>query len=169
MKRLALSLMLPALLLAWAPAQAVPSTAKDLSWREWNSGVKEAGSSDRFVLVDVYTDWCGWCKRMDRDVYSQREVRDYLSQKFVVVKLDAESETPASYEGKSYTARTLANRFRVNSYPTTIFLRPGGSHIANVPGYVPADRFLLLLKYIGEGHLDRGIAFDDFVKQQAKH
>jgi len=149
------------------PAWGAPAASRDVAWRDWNSGFKEAGATERPVLVDVYTDWCGWCRRMERDVYSRSDVRDYVSRHFVTVKLNAESDAPAVYEGKSYTARTLAQRFRVNGYPTTIFLRPGGNHIANVPGYVPADRFLLLLRYIGEGHLDRGVLYDDFVKQQS--
>jgi len=144
-----------------APAHALGPT-----WKDWNSGLKEAATAGRPVLVDVYTDWCTWCKRMDQDVYTRPEVREYLSQHFVTVKLNAEYSTAARYDGKQYTSRTLAERFRVSGYPTTIFLRPDGNHIANVPGYVPADRFLLLLHYIGDGHMDRGVSYDDFVKQQ---
>jgi thioredoxin-related protein len=143
---------------------AVPARAADALWRDWNSGLREAGSSSRPVIVDVYTDWCGWCKRMDRDVYARKEVRDYLTKKFVAIRLDAEGSEAAQYEGKSFTSRSLAARFRVTGYPTTIFLTPGGAHLANVPGYIPAERFVLLLHYIGDGHLDRGISFDDFVK-----
>jgi thioredoxin-related protein len=103
---------------------------------------------------------------MDRDVYSRSDVREYLSRRFVTVKLNAEANVSANYEGKAYTARALAARFRVTGYPTTIFLHAEGDHIANVPGYVPADRFLLLLRYIGDGHLDRGVSFDDFAKKE---
>jgi len=145
---------------------AAPTHASTPVWRDWNTGLKEAASAGRPVLVDVYTDWCTWCKRMDQDVYTRPEVREYLSQHFVMVKLNAEYSTPARYDGKQYTSRTLAERFRVNGYPTTIFLRADGNHIANVPGYVPADRFLLLLRYIGDGHMDRGVSYDDFVKQK---
>lgn len=131
-------------------------------WRDWNTGLKEAGASGRPILVDVYTEWCGWCKRMERDVYQRGDVRDYLARRFVTVKIDAEAAAPARYQGKTYTSRSLAARFRVSGYPTTIFLRSDGEHLANVPGYVPADRFLLLLRYIGDGHLDRGESFDEF-------
>jgi len=162
---IAFAALLAAITLA-VPAHAGRETGPDLAWRDWNSGLKEAGASSRPVLVDVYTDWCGWCRRMEKDVYSRSDVRDYVNKHFVLVKLDAESDAPAMYEKKSYTGRTLAERFRVSGYPTTIFLRPGGNHIANVPGYVPADRFMLLLRYIGDGHLDRGVLYDDFVKQQ---
>ena len=138
---------------------------QELNWRGWDDGLREAAAAKRPVLVDVYTDWCGWCKRMDRDVYSQGPIRDYLSQRFVTVKLNAESQKTARYDGKSLTSRSLAAHFRVTGYPTTVFLRPGGEHLVNVPGYVPAPRFLLLLRYVGDGYLDRGVPFDEFVKK----
>ena len=156
------------LMLAFLLACGTPlSAAAQVQWRDWSAGVKDAEASKRPILVDVYTDWCGWCKRMDRDVYARPEVREYLNKRFVAVKLDAEDETAATYEGRKYSHRTLAARFRVTGYPTTIFLRAGGDHIANVPGYVPPDRFLLLLKYIGDGHLDRGVSFETFSQQNA--
>ena len=136
-------------------------------WRGWDQGLREASASRRPVLVDVYTDWCGWCKRMDRDVYVRSDVREYLSHRFVAIKLNAESAASASYQGKTFTSRSLAARFRVDGYPTTIFLRPGGEHMANVPGYLDADRLLLLLHYIGDGYLDRGVSFDEFVKRSS--
>ena len=120
-------------------------------WRTWNDGLKQAGAAKRPVIVDVYTDWCGWCRRMDRDVYARREISDYLRQKFVTIRLNAEARDAAHYEGREYTSQDLAQRFRVSGYPTTIFLRSTGEHMANVPGYVPADRFLLLLRYVAGG------------------
>jgi len=104
---------------------------------------------------------------MDRDVYANPEVREYLSSRFVTIKLDAEAVDPARYEGRSYTSTTLAERFKVTSYPTTIFLKSNGQHSINVPGYVPAERFLMVLRYIGDGHLDRGVAWDTFNRKQA--
>jgi thioredoxin-related protein len=148
-------------LVASIPARAAGA---DGLWRDWNTGLREAGSSSKPVLVDVHTEWCGWCKRMNRDVYARKDVREYLQKHFVTISLDAEGGEAAQYEGKTFTSRSLAARFRVTGYPTTIFLAPDGAHLANVPGYIPAERFLLLLRYIGDGHLDRGVAFDDFVK-----
>jgi thioredoxin-related protein len=158
-------LVLAAPLLAFSDAQTAAREKE--TWRGWDQGLREANASQRPVLVDVYTDWCGWCKRMDRDVYSRSDIREYLSRRFVTVKLNAESPASAKYQGKTFTSRSLAARFRVNGYPTTIFLRPGGEHLANVPGYLDGDRFLLLLHYVGDGHLDRGVTFDEFVKQSS--
>jgi thioredoxin-related protein len=150
-----------------APAPARAQAAGDALWRNWNDGLREAGESQRPIVVDVYTDWCGWCKRMDRDVYSRSDVREYLSKRFVPVRLNAESSALALYEGRNLSSRALAARFRVSGYPTTVFLRSGGEHVVNVPGYVDADRFLLLLRYVGDGHLDRGVSFQDFVKKSS--
>lgn len=138
------------------------AAGRELNWREWDEGLREAAASRRPVLVDVYTDWCGWCKRMDRDVYTKSDVRDYLSRKFVTVKLDAEAAEPAHYQDQNFTSRSLAARFDITGYPTTIFLRANGDHLINAPGYIPADRFLLLLRYIGDGYMDRGVSWEDF-------
>jgi thioredoxin-related protein len=167
MPALRLTIVSVALVLAMTAPMALAGESKP-EWRRWDPGLAEAEQSGRPVLVDVYTQWCGWCRRMERDVYSRPEVREYLNRNFVSVKIDAEAPDAAQYEGKAYTSRSLAARFRVTGYPTTIFLRPDGAHLANVPGYVPADRFLLLLRYIGDGHLDRGESFEAFVKQESK-
>jgi thioredoxin-related protein len=160
------TLLLAALtLLMGSSVPAAAGRAPGVAWRSWDRGLEEARAAGRPVLVDVYTDWCGWCRRMDADVYTRPEVLDYLSRKFVTIKLDAEAQDAARYDGRSFTSRSLAARFGVSSYPTTIFLRPAGDHLVNVPGYVDADRFLLLLQYIGDGHMDRGVSFQDFAKQ----
>lgn len=131
-------------------------------WRGWDDGLAEAAKREVPVVVDVYTDWCGWCKRMDRDVYARADVREYLEANFVPVKINAESSTKASYMGKDLTSRTLAAGFRVTGYPTTIFLRADGKHMVSVPGYIPREQFMLVLRYIAEGHMDRGVDFRDF-------
>src|SRR5262245_47445683 len=105
--RLACSALL-VLALGVAPrAQAAES--KGVAWGGWDSGLREASATKRPVLVDVYTDWCGWCRRMERDVYARSDVRDYLARRFVTVKLDAESNGAAQYEGEATTSRALAN------------------------------------------------------------
>lgn len=163
MKRIVLAA-LGALVLVLAP---FPSARAAGSWRGWDAGLAEAGKAGRPVLVDVYTDWCGWCKRMDRDVYARADVQQFLSRRFVTVKLNAESSEAVRYQGKGYTARTLAARFGVTGYPTTIFLSGKGAHLGNVPGYIPPDKFLLLLRFIGDGHAEKGESFDEFARTQS--
>jgi thioredoxin-related protein len=151
---------------AWVSG-ARAAGAEDVEWLGWNKAMAEAASKDRPILVDVYTNWCGWCKRMDRDVYARADVRQYLSRHFVAVRLNAESLDEVRFEDRAYTLRGLAQRFHVSGYPTTIFLKSNGEHLASVPGYVPADRFKLLLRYIGEDHIGRGVQWPDFERTAA--
>ena len=153
--------------LAAASSQHVPAAAAPppaVVWRSWDRGLEEARASGRPILVDVYTDWCGWCRRMKADVYARPEVRAYLAERFVTVSLNAEGADAASHEGRSYTSRSLAARFGVSGYPTTLFLRADGGHQVYVPGYVEPVRFLQVLRFIGEGHMDRGVSFQEFSK-----
>ena len=165
--KLARTLLLISLPLWPTASPAAEAGRAELAWLGWNQGIAEASATKRPLLVDVYTDWCGWCKRMDRDVYSRDDVRGYLNRYFVVVRLNAESTDEARFGGRTLTSRALAQQLRVSGYPTTIFLRSNGEHIANVPGYIPADRFKLMLQYIGEDHIGRGQSSQDFEKSAA--
>lgn len=148
------------LLLLMLPA--VPGHAAGVAWRGWNEGLSAAAKSSRPMIVDVYTDWCGWCKRMDRDTYARADVSDYLNRHFVMVRLNAESNERLRYEGRELSARALAGGFQVTGYPTTIFLHPNGEHMVSVPGYLAPDKFMKLVRYIGDGAMDRGVKWEDY-------
>ncbi len=154
-----LTLLLLATTTAAAPVRAV-------EWKAWDAGLASAAASRRPVLVDVYTDWCRWCRQMDRDVYGRPDVERYLDEHFVTVKLNAEGGEAVSYKGRTFSSRSLASSFDVSGYPTTIFLAANGDHLVNVPGYVEPGRFLLLLRFIGDGHMERGVTWDEFVKKE---
>lgn len=147
---------------ATKPAAGKAATAP--SWRNWDAGLAEANKTGRPVLVDVYTDWCGWCKRMDRDVYSKPEMIDYLSRNWVVVRINAEASTLAHYQGRETTEAAIAQQFGISSYPTTMMLKPSGEFLVNVPGYLPAPDFKTVLRFVAEGHMERGEKFEDFRK-----
>jgi thioredoxin-related protein len=148
--------------------RAAAAAAAELNWLSWNQAMAEAASTGRPLLIDVYTDWCGWCKRMDKDVYARDDVREYLKRKFIPVKLNAESAEEVRVGEQTMTARALAQQLRVSGYPTTIFLKPNGrDQIARVPGYIPAERFGLMMRYIGEDHIGRGVSWQEFEKSAA--
>ena|SRR2546426_8717220 len=167
MKRFSTLLLLSLLLSPALGRAGTPRRAEEPGWLTWDQGMSEASSTGRPMLVDVYTDWCGWCKRMDRDVYARDDVREYLSRHFILVKLNAESPEEARFGDRTFTLRALAQQLRVTGYPTTVFLKPNGEHIANVPGYVPADRFKVMLQYIGEDHIGRGVSWQEFEKSSS--
>jgi thioredoxin-related protein len=122
-----------------------------------NDALKSAKEQDKKVIVDVYTDWCGWCKKMDADVYTKQDIKDLVDDNFIFYKLNAEGNEKINYNGKQYTASDLASFFEVSGYPTTVFLEPDGKVIEynynkvkmnNLPGYFKADQFQKVLEFI---------------------
>jgi uncharacterized protein YyaL (SSP411 family) len=114
----------------------------------------------RPILVDLYTDWCGWCKVMDRKTYAHAEVSKYISQRFYPVKINAEARDALQWRGKDfgYNADARIHDFAIFltngqlSFPHTVFLVPGDPAPQAIPGYLEVPDMELLLKYFGEGH-----------------
>jgi thiol-disulfide isomerase/thioredoxin len=84
----------------------------------------------RLVLVDFYTVWCGPCKKLDQTTWKDQQVRDWLSSEAICLKVDAEKDVP------------LAEKYRINVYPTVLLLRPDGTEIDRLVGYRDAQTFL---------------------------
>lgn len=140
--------------------------ADALVWKGYGAAVRDAKKSGRKILVDVYTVWCGWCKRMDRDVYARADVIRILSSSFELVKLNAESSAQHEVDGVAYSEKEIASGYGVTGYPTTIFLNADAEGITVLPGYIKPDQFLAVLEYIGK-ELYKTTSWDAFLKSKS--
>lgn len=134
-------------------------------WKKFGEAISEAGSANKMVVVDVYTDWCGWCKRMDAEVYGDSTVQAALREHFIAVKLDAESSTKHTVQGREASEREIAKSFGVSGYPTTVFLSPKGELITVLPGYIDKQTFVHVLEYIQSGSY-RTTRWNDFLQSR---
>jgi thioredoxin-related protein len=124
-----------------------------IAWRDPGAALNEARRDKKLVLVDVEVTWSAWCTRMQRTTYADPGVREDIARSFVPARLDAEEDDRrVYYEGRPLSHRGFADRFRVSTYPTTVFLLPDGTPITRVPGYVAPARFRTLLRFVAEGH-----------------
>ncbi|MBZ0201684.1 MAG: DUF255 domain-containing protein [Ignavibacteria bacterium] len=139
---------------------AFSSSVSLYSQLSFNDALAKAKSEDKMIIVDVYTDWCGWCKKMDAEVYGNSVIKEIVEEYFIFVKLDAEGTGSITYNGKNYTGESLAAYFEATGYPTTVFLEPDGKLIEfkydthkmkNIPGYFSVKDFKKILKYFKDG------------------
>jgi thiol-disulfide isomerase/thioredoxin len=113
---------------AAALAGADEGPFRDLSLDRARQAATDGGK--RLVLVDFYTVWCGPCKKLDETTWKDQQVRDWLSNEAICLKVDAEKDVP------------LAEKYRINVYPTVLLLRPDGAEIDRLVGYRDAKAFL---------------------------
>lgn len=126
------------------------SEDKKINWLTIEEVEKLSKEKPRKIFVDVYTDWCGWCKRMDATTFADAAVIDYVNENYYAVKLNAESGDNISLKGINTTGAELARSFRVSSYPTIVFIDETFHNVTPVPGYRKAKEFHDILKQFNE-------------------
>lgn len=148
------TVLLAAMLLPFAVANRSLTFASEntLPWKSFNEGFAEAKKQNKKMLIDVYTDWCSWCKKMDSQTYADKTVAKYLKERYVLVKLNAESAKKLFYKDKEYTEREFSAAFGISGYPATLFLKSDGEAITIYPGFADAKRFLDVASFIAEDH-----------------
>lgn len=123
--------MLMVLMLSWSIAQA-QGIAFESEGATLTQATAKAKSENKLVFVDCYTQWCGPCKKMARDIFPQEKVGKYMNARFVNLKIDME----ASY------ADGLAKEWQVSGYPTFIIFNADGKEIGRFMGGSDADNFI---------------------------
>ena len=124
--------------------------AGDLKWYDYDKGAKLAKTENKIILVDFYTDWCGWCKKMDATTYKNDKVVDYLNKYFVAVKLNPEKKSSLSYKGQNTNSGQLARDAGVNGFPATGFFTSNEEFLGVISGYIAPEDFIDLLSKVVE-------------------
>ncbi len=121
-------------------------------WLDWNTGYEKAAKEGKIVLVDAYTTWCGWCKKMDADTYANPQVARYLNEHFVTIKFNPE----VAYAGYKVGDQIVDNQQlysllcqgKSTGFPTTYFITISKNTLNIDVGYKgPAD-FLKVLSEV---------------------
>ena len=151
------------LLLATACLFFSTAASAQIEWMSWEEAVAANKKQPKKMLVDVYTEWCGWCKKMDKMVFTDPKVAAYVKENFYAVKFDAEQKKTIQYDGFEFKFNPNATRRGVHdlavalldsrmSYPSLVYLDEKRDRISISPGFKAADKLINELKFIQGGH-----------------
>lgn len=131
------------------------STASDgskLNWLTIDDLDKIDPKEGKKILVDVYTDWCGWCKVMDKNTFSNPEVIAHLEENFHVIKFNAEQKESITFNGNTYNFKASGRRGYNElaaemldgrlSYPSIVYFDEAKQKLISIPGYKKPDQLL---------------------------
>jgi thioredoxin-related protein len=160
MKRLVFIAALATAIVTAMSFRTAPS--EEVKWLTIEEAVEKSKTEKRKIFVDVYTDWCGWCKVMDKNTFSEPKVARILNEKFYPVKFNAEQRQDVVLNGHTYKFITVENRgyhelaaALLNnqlSYPTVVFLDDNFNMIQPLPGYLKPEEFHPVIEFIGGDH-----------------
>lgn len=141
------SLILALSVLGYASAGPKPSAAQSIKWRSFDTALAVADSTDRWILVDVYAPWCGWCYKMKRETYPA--VLNSTDLPFVLTRINRDdSDTTHRYRGRRLSSRRLAKALGAEGVPAVVILDAAGKRVMTVSGFVSPDLLVRILAYI---------------------
>jgi thioredoxin-related protein len=144
------------------PVESQPAEESTVKWMTFEEAVERSKTEKRKIFIDVYTDWCGWCKVMDKKTFSDPNVAKLLNEKFYPVKFNAEQTGDVQFNGTTFkfvgeggrgvhqlAAALLSNKL---SYPTVVFLDENFRIVHPLAGFHDAPQFHKIAQFIGEDY-----------------
>ena len=155
-------------------ASAQLLTTGSVNWMTLEQALKKQEKEPRKIFIDVYTDWCGWCKKMDAATFTHPVIAKYLNEKYYAVKFNAEQKDSIVFQGKTFinqnpegtrNAHDLAVAMLQGKmgYPSIVFLDEKSNVITSVSGFQqPQGLEPILNFFIDDKHLTT--KWEDFQK-----
>lgn len=138
----------------------VNSVAQEINWVSMNEALELQKKNPKKIMIDVYTNWCGPCKMLDKNTFQNPDVANYVNANYYAVKFNGEGNDVVNYKGKSFnnpnynpelanrrnSAHTLASYLQISAYPTIVFMDEKAEVIAPIRGYQTPPQLELYLK-----------------------
>jgi thioredoxin-related protein len=141
--------------------------AQEINWVSLNKALELQKENPKKIMIDVYTNWCGPCKLLDKKTFHNKDVVAFVNENYYAVKFNGEGNESVNYKGKSYgnpnydknkankrnSAHELANFMGINAYPTIAFLNEKSDFIIPLRGFQDAQQLEFYLKlFIDDKH-----------------
>ncbi|MFW6096287.1 MAG: thioredoxin family protein [Bacteroidota bacterium] len=133
---------------------------QEVKWHSFEEAIEKNKSNPKKILIDVYTDWCGWCDKMKEETFNHPDIAEYINKHFYAVRFDAESSEEITFRGETFKKEGNKKRSPHQlavallqgkmSYPSVAYLNEDNQLITAVPGFYGAKDMEVLLKYFVE-------------------
>jgi len=133
-----------------------------IKWMTFEEAVEASQETPKKIFIDVYTSWCGWCKRMDARTFSNPDIAKYMNEHYYAVKLDGEQKETIQFMDNSFkfipngrrgyhelAAALLDGKL---SYPSCVVMSEKMQRITTIPGFRDPYDMDTVLRYIAEDH-----------------
>ena len=134
--------------------------AQEINWLSFEDAVAAQKENPKKIIMDAYTAWCGWCKKMDKETFKNKDIVNYINEHFYAVKFDAEGNDEINFKGNEFTnpnydpskskgrnsSHQLSQYFSIRSFPTIVYLDEDANLISPIPGYKTPQQLELFLK-----------------------
>jgi protein disulfide-isomerase len=120
---------------------------------DYKKAQQEATAANKFLLLDFTgSDWCGWCRKFDKEILSQPQFKDYARENLVLLEVDFPRAKPQSVELKKQNLE-LAQQYQIQGFPTIVVLNGDGQKLWQYDGYFPdgPDAFIAQLEKLRKG------------------
>jgi thioredoxin-related protein len=149
----------------------MPQAKEQINWMSFDQAVAQNKIHPKKIFIDVFTSWCGWCKRMDATTYTDKDLIEYMNKNFYAVRLDAETNDTFHFNNHIFVnpgqGRNSVNELAYSlldgkmSYPTTVYLDEKFNRLSMAPGYLSTDDLKVILKYFAENKY-KTLSYQDY-------
>jgi thioredoxin-related protein len=138
-----------------------PASAQ-INWISFEDAQTMNQKEPRKFIIDVFTQWCGYCKKMDKATFQQSDISSYINENYYAIKFDAETKTDINFKDRvfkyvrsgnsGYHELAVEITFGKLSYPTIVFLDEQMNVIQPIPGYKDPESMDMIMKYFAENY-----------------
>lgn len=136
-------------------------SAQQINWMTMNDALAAQKRQPKKIFMDVYTTWCGPCKLLDKNTFSDKDVIEFINKNYYAVKFNAEGTEKITFQDFTYTnpnyqegrkgrnaTHFFADALKLRGYPSLVFFKEDGELIQAVPGYKTPQQLEIYLKMI---------------------
>ncbi len=153
------------------------SGQKKIKWVTWQEAIEKSGNDSKKIFVSVYTEWCGWCKKMDKETFMNEFIVDFVNQNYYPIKFDAEYKDDITLGDKTYKFirkgkagyHELAIEITKGNLrlPTVVFLDESFKVLQPLAGFIDSSKMEMIITYFAGDHF-KNTSWDRYSKSYSR-